>query len=422
MSAQTVTTTTFDAYLKEWYLDRGNLYKMDEYSNQLYKAIPKKTDASGDSYVIPVEVNAPVGDSADYTSARAAASAGKDIKFVGTWKERSAVVALEHKVLKLSRNDRGSSKSAEKKMESLRKQYMESTNLQLFGDEGGSVARLGTLADVSATGSLNDATKSRGQFLKVGMGIVTGPNEDGSSLRDSGSPKYVKTIDPINGTITIATTQAATAGSNWPASTAATDYIFKYGDADASLTGLKDWIPTTAPTAGESFKSVDRSVDARALAGIRVDATGMQIEEALIQGVSDARQFGAETDLVVVHPKKMADLVKSLGGRATYAQVPGVDPRTGKRSANIGFTALTVSVNGGPVNVVADAACQSTLGWVLDLKTFCLETADAWPHIRDFDGVKLLRQTDTSYIFELMGIGDLLCYAPGHNAVLNFGS
>ena len=41
-------------------------------------------------------------------------------------------------------------------------------------------------------------------------------------------------------------------------------------------------IPSSAPTAGDSFFSVDRSADSTRLAGIRFDGSSLPLEEALI--------------------------------------------------------------------------------------------------------------------------------------------
>lgn len=424
-----INMTEFDAYLKETYLDEKYLYQMDEYGNELLKLVPKKTDASGDTWTVPIGQSSPVGDSATYASSLAAYSAGADKKFYGTWKDRFAMIALQDKVLTMSRDKKGAVTSAVNKMEQLRKQFLESTNLQLFGDAGGAIARLGTdtiLTDSLATGSLDSATKYRAQFIKEDMALVVGPNKDGSSLRSS-TPVYVTSVDARNGKFTIDAAQGGgtAGGGDWPASTANTDYVFKYGDAAASLLGLEAWIPTSDPTVGAEFKGVVRSNDFRALSGIRIDASAKTVEEGLIDAVWEVRQYGSTADAIVVHPKRAGQLIKELAGRSSYERVSkvGVDLATGKKGtkAMVGYKAIVIETEAGPLTIVTDSACQYQYGWVLDTKTLCFETAEAWPHVRDKDGLKMLRQANENYIFELLGYGEFLCYAPGKNANVNFG-
>ena len=426
--ATPVSMTTFDAYLKEWYIDKGNLYKMDDYGNELLGLMPKASDAEGDNWNVAVEAAGVVGDSALHADATAYATAGTDVKFMGLWKDRFASVFMEDKVLELSKSTKGAIVTATGKMDSLRKQFLESTNIQLFRDEGGSVGQLLNLSAGStsavasqSSGSLTDATKSMAQFLKKGTTLVVGTTSAGTSLRGggTGTKVIVTNVNAVAGTFEVTLT---TGVGDWPASTATTDYIFKAGDPGFALAGLASWIPETETAAATTFKSCNRAADVRALGGIRVDATGLTVEESVIQAVSDARQFGANPDAIFVHPKKHAQLIKELSGRISFQRTSGRDFITGKKTDAFGFSGLEVAVGGRPVLVYSDAACQSTLGWCLETKTLKFHTAGAWPHVRDKDGLKMLRQTDQNYKFELLGYGELLCFAPGHNVCIKFGS
>ena len=90
-------------------------------------------------------------------------------------------------------------------------------------------------------------------------------------------------------------------------------------------------------------------------------------------------------------------------------------------AAKFSFGALALSQGGGDVMIVDDWACQYNYSWAIETESLCLHTKNAWPYVRDLDGIKMLRNADTNgpnYVFELFGTGELLCYAPGHQACI----
>ncbi len=68
--------------------------------------------------------------------------------------------------------------------------------------------------------------------------------------------------------------------------------------------------------------------------------------------------------------------------------------------------------------VVPDAFAPFALTYGVETESCWLQTVDPWPSLRDLDGgPKMLRLTDgvnNSYVNELVGYGEFLVSAPGH--------
>jgi hypothetical protein len=428
----TVTMSTFDALLKNVYIDKKNLYVMDAFQNKALTAIPKATDATGRNWNVSVVDSSVVGTAGTYATARSNASAGNDIVFQGIWKDKFAALFLDEKTIRMSISKEGAVDQAlTQKIDSVRRTFNQSTEYQLFRDEGGSVARILTGSTSGNTTVLTFTTNTQipvSQYLKIGHVLNFTPNSNGSSLRATGGTPYSFTITAMSDANTFSVTATGSAGA-W-GQLQANDYVVIGGDGldagsattatNVPLAGFASWVPTTAPATTDSFKGVNRSQDPRGLAGVRIDATNLKTEEAFYDGADVTARFGGETDLVLTHPTTLTKLKKELAGQARYERFagrPGVKMSKAE-AASFGFNGLALDANGRSVIVAGAWACQSNLSWLLTSKHWKLWTSGPWPDVRGRDGLTMLRQTDTSYIYELVGYGELVCYAPGFQGVL----
>lgn len=430
----TVTMSTFDALLKNVYIDKKNLYVMDAFENKALTAIPKATDATGRNWNVSVIDVSPVGTAGTYGSARSYAEAGTDTVFQGLWKDKFACLFLDEKAIRMSISKEGAVDQAlTQKVDGIRRSFAQSTEYQMFRDEGGSIAQVLT---GSTGGNVTTITMSANtgipasQYLKLGHTVAFGPNADGSSLR---SGRLQVTRMNINGTVGLGSGTLGTKGDtilSW-GQISPNDYMFIAGDGlDAGsvgtatnipLAGFKSWIPTSDPTATDSFKGLNRSADPRGLAGVRIDGTNLKTEEAFYDGADVLGRFaGPDLDLILTHPTTLTKLKKELAGQARFVRYdgkPGVK-MTKDQASSFGFQGLALDSNGREVVVAGAWACQSNLSWLLSTKHFKLWTNGPWPDVRGRDGLTMLRQTDTSYVYELVGYGELVCYAPGRNGVI----
>ena len=120
------------------------------------------------------------------------------------------------------------------------------------------------------------------------MTIDISAQSDGTSLR-TGTYSVVKVL---NGSVVM--TGSAGANGN---SAAAADYGYIDGDATVALAGLDSWVPSTDALASTTFKTVNRGQDARALGGIRINASGLRITEAFIQAGDDVAVLVRQDDI-----------------------------------------------------------------------------------------------------------------------------
>lgn len=486
-----VNDTSFQGYLKTFFVDNKMLWKLDEYGMELLGLMPKDPTAVADTWKQPVTAAGVVGGSGDQLAARLNASTGIDVAFQGTnavWKNAYHDAYIDDKTIKITRNDEGAFKKVlEFKMDGLRQQFLQATDYQLYRDESGGHAQfatgtIGGSATISFNGvssvmtvqtaSFTAQTAGGMQFMKPGMVIVLGDGSGsfvpgvgagnavgtytaagtyanilgpagtstapaGGLAGSGGSALRVLAVDSVNNQIitdyqgiAIGCVQVPGVTTNESASGSA---CYIQGNQNATIAGLASWAPLDSATRQSTFKGVNRQQEPRALGGIQVpSAAGGSLEELAIQIVSDARQYGANPAGVFMHYKQHANLIKELGSKVEFVRMPGqtfgkvTQPGSGRKgaagktSAVFGFEALKLAVGGRPIAVYGTAACQSNVLWCVEFESLKFTSTGMWPQPRDEDGLKLLRQLDTSYIFELLGYGELLCAAPGHlaNSVL----
>lgn len=199
------------------------------------------------------------------------------------------------------------------------------------------------------------------------------------------------------------------------AAAASQDYIFQNGDFEATksmLTGLAGWIPFVAPVGGDNFFGLDRSSDPTRLAGLRFSSTaGGPIEETLIKCAARLVREGGNPDFVIMNPLDYANLVVALGSKVIIQDEKLPD-------AQVGFRALKIQGPKQPMDVVCDINCPTGFFYMLTMKTWQFKSLLGAPRILNADGLTMARDATTdSYILRVGYYGNLICDAPGWNAV-----
>lgn len=261
----------------------------------------------------------------------------------------------------------------------------------------GQIATGGISTDTITLSEPNDVVK-----FEVGMKLVLS-STDGTGSVKAGTVLTVIAVDRDAGKVkcdAAITTAVATA--------AAGDYIFVDGDYGAKPKGLAAWLPSTAPTAGDSFFGVDRSADPTRLAGIRFDGSALNHEEALIKGLKRFGRDGAFPKHVVMHPDDIGALELLLGSKREYADVEG--------PAGIGFSAILVRGPKGKVQVFEDPWAPKSTAFALNLEHWEMASLKEVPHFVLEDGSKLDRQqTADGFDGRLAGYYQFICEAPGQS-------
>lgn len=243
--------------------------------------------------------------------------------------------------------------------------------------------------------------------FEAGMVLQTSAT-DGTSGAVRAGTVTVSAVDRDAGTIT--------ASGNWTAgiaACAASDFIFMQGDFGGMMPGLAGYLPTTAPTAGDSFLSVDRSADPVRYAGLRYNGNGAPIEESLIVVAARLAREGSKPDTVLMNPEDWANLEKALSGKVIYDRVVAFD------EPSIGFEAIKMRGPKGPIKILADVNCPKGTCYMLQLNTWTLMSIGKAPRIFDLDNLEMLRLNNAdTYEVRCGSRTTLKCDAPGWNAVI----
>jgi hypothetical protein len=228
------------------------------------------------------------------------------------------------------------------------------------------------------------------RFVK-GMKLVFAQSISGHALR-AGQSAVVNKVDYSAGTVTMDVDLNTITGLTQ------NDIIFTKGDREDSATptrkrpaGLPAWVPTTAPTAGESFFGQDRTTNSF-LYGWIIDctSTGVSLNEGLVKAANYCSTVGGATRLVaVLSVDKFIDLSNSIEDKQ-YTEIKG--------RGGIGYKTIVVYADGVELPVISDKYCPNSEGYVLDPGAIHHPSIGAAPHIDDEDGNKVLRQSSAAGI------------------------
>lgn len=234
----------------------------------------------------------------------------------------------------------------------------------IWGDGYGAIGQVGTLPGAGVlTMQLKDPSTIH--RFAIGQKIVFEDNTGGiAALRDSGQALTIDAID-----IDAYTLRFTQAPADEITALAADDYLIIKGSypggsgaavaAKRIPTGVFGWAPSSAPSSGESFFGVDRSVHTL-LGGFRVDASALDLESALTKAGQNLSSFGGAGELsAFVSVGRWNALSIDLEGRKRDVDTVG---RTG-----IGHTAIEVMISGKKFKIYSDRFCTDADAIVTDL-------------------------------------------------------
>lgn len=208
--------------------------------------------------------------------------------------------------------------------------------------------------------------------LVVDMPLNASVNANGSAPK-VGTAK-VTSVSIDDGTVTV-DNAALIAGL------AVNDYLFLSTEiGQLALEGLGLSTPLTGPTAGDSFRGMDRSVDTARLAGSRLTtstATGT-IEQNAIKLIAKIRIVGGKCNFAAMNSDRAQEVRTRLGAKVRY--------EGGGGDATYGFNTFMFDAPGGPIKVIDDPDCPSTAFWVGNSGSHELPTLDALVRIDESDG------------------------------------
>ena len=390
--------TSWDNALKQYYRDKpviDTVYK----NHPWLTLVPKNPRFKGKNLPIPVIYGRPQGVSSTFSTAQSNATASQIAEFLITRKKHYGVATVDGETLLASQgNEYAFLDAAVTEIDQVAKSVGDALSRQLFRTSDASIGRVNnssfgvtTLDLVTDTDALN---------FEVNQKIVTSATLSGGSVR-SGS-LTVSAVDRD------ATSNQVTTSANLSAGISAiaqNDYIYIEGNYDAGVSGLADWIPSSAP-GSSAFFGQDRSVDPTRLGGQRVSYSSTR-EETIINGLGRCAREGGQPDHIFVSFTDFIALEKELESTVQRE----VDPNTGA-----GFRSMEMYAPYGVAKIIPDKDCPVGVAYALQMDTWSLCTIGETVGIIDADGNRILRQSSADGVEVRVGFyGQLACSAPGFN-------
>ena len=409
-----INSTNFAAAMKKIYPQKRVeliFYKHHPLMAKLAKAEDFYGFDQGGTMAIAVQSGAPSGGrSATFANAQANISAGNDERFNITRKTDYQLWQLQNEVIEASSRDVGAiMRVLQNKGDAALLNLSRNLAAMLYGNGGG--AR-GEIAAITAGGVVTLANSSDIVFFERDMMLQAKADDGTGAGAIRAGTDTIASVDRSAGTFTLT-------GAAVPAGWVVGDFMFQQGDIANVVTGLKGWLPTVAPVAGDAFFGLDRSVDPTRLAGSRFNGIGLPIEEALKRISTLIVRNGGRPDTVFLNPIDYERLELSLEGRARFETM--TTQVGGKRSASIGFDSMLITTTAGKANVFADVNCPQGTGYMLQMDTWKFHHLKGCPHMitqgAGSGGGRMVNDSDRVE-FRSVYRGNLACVAPGYNGVV----
>lgn len=403
-------TTALSAVLKQKYTQR-RFAELAYRKNPGFALIAKKTDFGGKNKVISVRNANPLGIGKDVSTAQGVKTASVYKQFVVTRASYYGTASISGEAIKAAKGSENALvEGLTKEIDGIINGVSRRLAMMMYRNGGGAIGQISAGSNVG-TATITLANPGDVTNFETGM-VLQASSDDGytgsAGLRSGGNTVTLAGVDVDAGTLT--------ATGNWSAgiaAVAASDFLFAKGDYQAWLKGALGWTPTTAPTSGDSFFSLDRSSDVTRLAGIRHSGGGGPIEETLIDAATKVVRQGGSPDYVFMNPLDWAALVKALGAKVIYERIDSVD------DVKVGFKTVALDGPQGPIKIVSDLNVPKGTAFMWQLDTWALESLGPMPQTLDYDGLSLLRSaTSDDYEVRVGGYGNYTCEAPGWNAVI----
>lgn len=419
------------AALKELYTDDSFMKDLVYKKNPLLALIPKNESPSGMSgkYMpVPLVYATPQGRSAGFSTAQTNQTAPGVSSFFVYRVSNYQLATITNELLEATKDDAGAFvDEAKLVMDTSIRNISNDLALDLYGSGNGVRGQLSSIS----TGVITLASPSDIVNIEKGMVLVSF-SISGTTATQSTSAAlgYVIAVNRSSGQFTVSATDGGSAGTptNWSSSfpnlAVQGDVSFASGGLATSstgalkVTGLAGYLPVTAPSAGENFWGVDRSVDVTRLSGVRFDGSSETIEEALIDGSSLVAREGGSPDMCFMSFASYAALEKSLGAKVQYVDVK-------HEEADIAFAGIRIHAPYGPITCIPDRNCPPLRAYLLQMDVWKFRSLGKAPHILTYgmEGLEGLRVGNADALEIRIGYyGNLICSAPGWNCVISLSA
>lgn len=405
------TIATYSDALKEWYDGQRLMQLVLQSSPGL--AMMSKSKMGGRQKPLPMVDSYTPGHSADYTTANTNKGGVTTEQFQLTSAKHYALAQLDRQLVLASEGVGAFMPAAKQNIDGAMKQLRRDLAIHLYRDGTGARGRVLTFAAgvITLTERYDAVNFSRGDKLRFNA-VKTGTTVDATVFT-------VTAVDTVAGTLTGTTDVGPAPDPN--------DWIFADGDKGVVMKGWGAWLPTVAPTVGDNFFTVDRSVNPTMFAGVRSDATGKLLHEAIIDGQSEIVAIGdGVPKMAFIHPSAYRRLIKELEQQVVRPKPVQRELQVMKDSkALVGFSGIVVQGDVSEIEVYADRFQQPTVCHLIEPESAGIAyIGDDFVELvsRESDRNMLLDDGADSYTVRAVSYPQAYFTAPGHSAtVFNFG-
>ena len=408
--SQYLDLSAMNAALKELY--DGQVVENLVYADNPFLAMVKKnTDFGGKYKPVPIITGASQGRSSTFSNAQGNQSPVQIESFLLTRVADYSIATIDNQTMLASKTDKMAFlEGAKLVIDGAIRSITNSVASSLFRSGTGSIGKIGSISTSGSGPYISAITLSNANDVvqfEVNMYLVATLTDGGAASSDVG---VVTKVDRSNGIVTIST--SASPSVTW----AANSFLVVQGDLNLKPKGLAAWLPVSAPTSGDNFFGVDRSVDPTRLGGVRYDGSAQSIEEAIIDASSLLAREGGKPNVMIVSFASYAALEKALGAKVTYTELKG--------PAEIAFRGIMINGANSMIKVFPDRNCQALTGYLLQMDTWCLEGLGEVPQILRYgDGLEMLRVSNADAGEVRVGAYyQLRTNAPGWNAVVKLSA
>ncbi len=420
----TITQSSVAGILKELYDDQ-KIQWLTYKDNPALAMLKKEEKFPGKYFPVPVVYGLSQGASATFASAYANQSSPMVAEFLVTRVADFSLATIDGQLLAAAQTDPGAFiDGAELMIDAAFQTAVNRIATAIFRNGAGTIGQMsGNVANVSGTTytiTLNNPDDAVN--FEIGQVLVCTSLVDGSAGAANSNNFTVTAVNRNSGVLT---GTIPTASTGWTSNY----FLAVLGDlpttsnnnfqpSGSTLTnsllkaaGFAAWLPIVAPTTGDSFFGVDRSVDVQRLAGVSFDGSALSLEEALLQGTGRIALNGGRVDTGICSYATYTALITSLGSKVQY-----IDESIGE----IGFRGVQVNGANTVMSIFPDRSCPDGLIYCLEMDSWVLRSQNAAPHILKYmDEIEILRVPGVdSAELRVGSYFNLYTNKPGHNGVI----
>lgn len=377
--------------------------------SQLWNQMPKDTKTGGEGRYVVVKNSPTSGGSADFATAIASEGPTVYKRFFVEPKKQYQTFKLAGDLIERTKGDKNALLSAVvAEADSARYSFARAFAAVLFGDAGGSRGQIDSGVTLSTANLVLRVPGSYRKFepgMKVQFASDNGTASSPAGLRDGGATLTVVSIDKEANTLVMS------AALNTISGITVNDFVFRAGDYANAMTGLLGWNPLIAPSPGESFFGVDRTVgDRERMRGLIYDSSSdTTIQQVIMRSAGLAEEMGIDISTYFLAPVDYMELALQVGGtREVFVD----DNKYG-----MGFKSIQLSGPKGVINVVSEGEVPRGYFWGTDPKDIWFRSAGEAPMILAADGGGLLDrlENEDSYRGRLGCYGNMFRENPGNS-------